>query len=621
MCGINGLFGLEQIADPRGTVESMNSRIAHRGPDAQGVKHFDKACLGHVRLSIIDLSHGADQPMCDASGRYTIVFNGEVYNFKEIKERLKDYPFRTHSDTEVILAAYIEWGAAALQLFNGMFALAIWDDVEKELFLARDRVGIKPLYYSQTGQAFLFSSEIKGLLASNMIAPKLNKAALPDYLAYQTVHEPRTMLEDVYVLPAAHYMILHDTEQEITRYWSPGQSRSDVKMADRATVCKEIKELLSASVERRMISDVPFGAFLSGGIDSSAMVGLMSELSATQLSTFSVTFDESEFSEARYARMVSERFKTAHHEIALSPDRFLEELPAALAGMDHPSGDGPNTYIVSKVTKAEGITVAISGLGGDELFAGYDLFKHGASIMDKPWLSQYPMFLRKMAAWGYQKYRPGIPSKKAASLLTSLRMELPHIYPILRQTLLDDDIAALLGSKEFDTGMRSALMENRDHWAGLPQLSQISIAEMETYMRNVLLRDTDQMSMLSALEVRVPFLDHTLIEYLIGVPDEFKYPHSPKALLIDSLDGLLPREIIDRPKMGFTLPWKEWMLKDLRPFCEERLSSLKERNILSATAIDNLWSRFERGDGDMTWSRAWPLIVLENWMQEHGVQT
>ncbi len=621
MCGINALFGLEDIPAPQETVERMNARIEHRGPDARGVRLFDKACLGHLRLSIIDLSHSADQPMSDASGRYTIVFNGEVYNFTEIKERLRDYPFRTHSDTEVILAAYAAWGPAALQLFNGMFAMAIWDDQEKELFIARDRVGIKPLYYSQQGQTMLLSSEIKGILASGMVEPRLNKAVLPEYLAYQTVHEPNTLLEDVFMLPAAHYMVLKDSEQELNRYWSPGQSRTDEPIVDRAEVTRQVRNLLSKSVERRMIADVPFGAFLSGGIDSSAMVGLMSELSSTQVSTFSVSFGASEFSEAPYARMVSERFKTAHHEIELRPERFLEELPHALKEMDHPSGDGPNTYVVSKVTKAAGITVAISGLGGDELFAGYDLFKYARSAMDKPWLSQYPMFMRKIVAWCYQKYRPGIAGRKAASILTSLKMELPYIYPIMRQAMLDDDIASLIGDRAFDTGMKTRILEMKDHWAGLPGLSQVSIAEMETYMRNVLLRDTDQMSMLHALEVRVPFLDHSLIEYLISVPDEFKYPHSPKALLIDSLDGLLPPEIIDRPKMGFTLPWKHWMLHELKPFCEERLTALKERDLMVPSAIDDLWKRFERGEVDITWSRIWPLIVLEHWIQEHDVQT
>ena len=621
MCGINGLFGLEQLDDARSIVERMNTGIAHRGPDANEIKLFDKTCLGHLRLSIIDLNSAADQPMTDASGRFTIVFNGEVYNFEDIKKSLADYPFRTQSDTEVILAAYATWGPAALQLFNGMFAMAIWDEQEKELFIARDRVGIKPLYYSQQNQTLIFSSEIKGLLASGLISPRLNKEVLPEYLAYQTVHDPNTLLQDVFMLPAAHYMILKDAEQEIIRYWSPGQSRSALPMTDRASVCKDIRSLLSESVERRMISDVPFGAFLSGGIDSSAMVGLMAELSNTQVSTFSVSFDESEFSEASYARLIADTFKTAHHDIVLSPNQFLEELPRALAKMDHPSGDGPNTYVVSKATKEAGITVAISGLGGDELFAGYDLFKHSRAIMDRPWLSQYPMFMRKMVAWCYRKYKPGIASRKASSLLTALRMELPYIYPVMRQTLLDDEIKALLAESSFDTGMKARIQESKDHWAGLAKLSQVSIAEMDTYMRSVLLRDTDQMSMLHALEVRVPFLDHTLIEYMISVPDEFKYPHSPKALLVDSLDGLLPREIIDRPKMGFTLPWKEWMLKELRPFCVERLSALKERNILAPKAIDSLWSRFEKGDAQVTWSRIWPLVVLENWIEIHDVQT
>lgn len=620
MCGINGLYGLETIQDPRSIVESMNLALAHRGPDASGVELSSNACLGHRRLSIIDLNSSADQPMKDASGRYTMVFNGEVYNFKELKERLPDYPFRTQSDSEVVLAAYIEWGAAALQWFNGMFALAIWDEEEQELFIARDRVGIKPVYYTFQEGTLVFSSEVRAILASKLISPKLNRDGLTEYLHYQTVHAPNTLLEGVMMLPAGHYMRVKDTEQEIEKYWDPAltsQNSSDLSVE---AVHGRINDLLYTSVERRLISDVPFGAFLSGGIDSSAMVGIMSDVSTTQVSTFSVVFDDSEFSEAEYARMVADKFSTAHHEIKLSPDDFLRMLPDALAAMDHPSGDGPNTYVVSKVTKAAGITVAISGMGGDELFAGYPHFMHCYSAMEKKWINQYPMALRKLVAPLLRQFKPGIAGKKAAKILCSLKMDLPHLYPIMRQLLMDSDISKLLSGNKVKNPLYERLGSHAEDWSKLPLLSQVSLAELDTYLRDVLLRDTDQMSMAHALEVRVPFLDHELIEFVTGVSDEMKFPTSPKSLLVDSLNGLLPREIIDRPKMGFTLPWVHWMKNELREFCEEHIAALKERAIMDPSALESLWQRFLKNDSEITWARIWPLIVLENWMQRHDVQ-
>jgi asparagine synthase (glutamine-hydrolysing) len=621
MCGINGLFGLETISDPRSSVDRMNNALAHRGPDASGVEVLSNACLGHRRLSIIDLSPSADQPMTDSSGRYTMVFNGEVYNFQSVKEKLPDYPFTTSSDSEVVLAAYAEWGSAALQWFNGMFALAIWDAEEQEMFIARDRIGIKPLYYSFQKGTLIFSSEIKALLASELVTPKLDRRSLLEYLTYQTVHDPGTMLEDVRMLPAGHYMVLRDEDHEVVKYWDAAHSVKDSSRMTEVQVQSKINDLLHESVERRLISDVPFGAFLSGGIDSSAMVGLMSEVSTTQLSTFSVTFDDSEFSEAKYARIVAEKFKTAHHEIQLSPDDFLGLLPDALNAMDHPSGDGPNTYVVSKVTKEAGITVAISGMGGDELFAGYPHFIHCHSAMDKKWVSQYPMALRKLVSPVIRALKPGIPGKKLAKIITSQRMDLPHLYPIMRQVLMNDEVSALLGGDTCHNVMHERLLSYQETWSRLPKLSQISMAEMDTYMRNVLLRDTDQMGMAHALEVRVPFLDHELIEFILGVSDEFKFPSTPKSLLVDSLSGLLPREIINRPKMGFTLPWVHWMRNELREFCESHLEALKGRGILDPEAMDTLWKRFLNNDNEITWSRVWHLVVLEKWMQNHDVQT
>lgn len=621
MCGINGLYGLEDIDNPSALIAKMNAALAHRGPDAEGITANDHIALGHKRLSIIDLDASSNQPIQDSTGRFTMVFNGEIYNFKEVKSKLTSYSFRTQGDSEVVLAAYMTWGPACLQELNGMFALAIWDNEKQELFLARDRMGIKPLYTAWVGNTLIFSSEIKALLAAGLKAPKLDTERLSEYLMYQTVHEPNTILEGVSMLPSAHYSIINEGGEKLVRYWAPSQGLNQAKGLDEKQTRARIKELLHASVERRMISDVPFGAFLSGGIDSSAMVGLMSGMSDTAISTFSVSFDEGEFSEAKYARLVAERFNTNHQEIRLKPDDFLETLPEALNAMDHPSGDGPNTYVVSKVTKQAGITVAISGLGGDELFAGYGLFEHGHRAMSNPWISQHPMFLRKLLAGAYSKFKPGIAGQKAAKLLTRHRMELAHVYPILRQTLMDRQIGELLlNPKDAESNMGAELQSEKELWVGLPRLGQISFAEMSTYLRSVLLRDTDQMSMLHALEVRVPFLDHQLVEFVMGVSDELKYPSTPKRLLTESLADLLPREIIDRPKMGFTLPWQHWMKHEMRAYCQSRIEGLAQRAPFHSRGVLGLWEQFLKDDPMVSWSRVWPLIVLENWLQTHNVE-
>ncbi|NNC84411.1 MAG: asparagine synthase (glutamine-hydrolyzing) [Flavobacteriales bacterium] len=619
MCGINGVFGLEHISGPEIIMERMNQRTAHRGPDAAGIRLFDNVVLGHRRLAIIDLSSDADQPMNTPDGRYCLVFNGEIYNFQEIRSELVSYDFRTDSDSEVLLAAYATWGPACLQKLNGMFSMAIWDDQEKTLFIARDRMGIKPLYYSFQDTSLVFSSEIKGLLASELVSPRLNHKVLDEYLAYQTVHDPNTLLEGVHMLPAGHYMMVNDSEHHVRQYWDCLES--PLRKEFSGEVHTEIEKRLYDSVERRMISDVPIGAFLSGGIDSSIMVGIMSRMTETQISSFSVVFDEQEFSEAPYARMIADRFHTAHHEIELSPDDFLSLLPDSLQAMDHPSGDGPNTYVVSKVTKEAGLTVAISGLGGDELFAGYPHFLHAHNALSRPWIAQYPMVMRKLLASIVKQFKTGISGAKASRILTSLRMELEYIYPIMRESLLRDERQGLLNSTSKENPLAHKLSNFSDRWKQLPILSQISIAELETYLRSVLLRDTDQMSMAHALEVRVPFLDHELVEYVLRVDDESKYPHSPKRLLLDSVPGLLPDEVIHRPKMGFTLPWEQWLKADLREFAQRMIDHLDERRIFRPNAVRDLWKRFLKGDARVTWARVWPLIVLENWIEIYGVET
>lgn len=636
MCGINGIFGLQDSNDSKLRVGQMNNAMSHRGPDDHGVFNDGSATLGHRRLSIIDLSSAGHQPMTSSDGRYTIVYNGELYNYKALRfdlsrasrstsgETQQSYLFETNTDTEVIIAAYARWGADCLHRFNGMYAFAIWDNQTRELFIARDRMGIKPLYYSQQGDALVFASELRSVLASGLVARKLNKRSLVDYLRYQTVHAPSTIIDNVSMLLPGHYITISEAGFKIFRYWTlPVKSNNEIAGKSYKEICTDVHSLLGDAVERRLVADVPFGAFLSGGIDSSAIVGLMSRVQHDKVKTFSVVFDEKDFSEAQYAQMIAKKFDTDHHEIHLRVSDFLEELPNALKAMDHPSGDGPNTYVVSKATRGAGITMALSGLGGDELFAGYDIFPRMLQLHKKRWLEMVPGFMRVMAGNALKSRKPGVQAEKMAELLRLKHFDLSSAYPLSRQVLLDKQVRSLLKNKDLPANRVFEIMAELASRSAkdLPMLSKVSSAEISTYMQNVLLRDTDQMSMAHALEVRVPFLDYTLVEYVMSVPDKYKEPHTPKKLLVDSLGDLLPPEIVNRPKMGFSFPWKHWMKNELKGFCEERLTALSKRELFDGDGVMQLWRSFLADDPRVTWSRVWPLVVLENWMQENKIES
>lgn len=622
MCGINGIIGLRDTIDASIRIARMNNRLSHRGPDADGAHVEDGIALGHRRLSIIDTSSAGNQPFHSFDGKQTLVFNGEIYNYRELKSEL-NYPFSTGSDTEVLLAAYRQWGLSFLNKLNGMFAFALWDEERQQLIIARDRIGIKPLYYCQKGDLLAFSSEIRSLLESDIVERRLNKDVIDEYLRYQTVHAPRTIVQGIYMLEPGHYIVSNDSGLEIKKWWGLAENANPVS-ANRSENLSEIFNLLQDSVSLRMRADVAFGAFLSGGIDSSAVVGLMASVSTQPIETFSVTFNEKSFSEASYADLIAKRFNTHHNEIRLTAEDFMNDVPHALFSMDHPSGDGPNTYVVSKVTKASGVTMALSGLGGDELFAGYPVFTQATDMLSKRWLASFPKFLRKLAGEGMKLSSPGIASAKKAEALLLDYFDLEHFYPLSRQTLTDKQSKSLLREKSLHVNpVKRQLVEMLDPKGSgfkLPYLSQVSLAEISTYMQNVLLRDTDQMSMAHALEVRVPFLDHRLVSYVLSVNDIHKYPHTPKKLLTDSLGTLLPREIIDRPKMGFTLPWDSWMRSTLKSYCEDGLQQLQQHPAFDAEGITTLWKQFENRNPMVSFSRVWALVVLGHWMKNNRIE-
>ncbi|MCG8576082.1 MAG: asparagine synthase (glutamine-hydrolyzing) [Flavobacteriales bacterium] len=621
MCGINGIYQYAGRSFDTSIVQKMNETLAHRGPDAEGLYDDAHIVLGHRRLSIIDPEKGSNQPFKSADGRYVMVFNGEIYNYREIKSQLADYPYQTKGDTEVVLAAYIKYGENCLRMFNGMFAFAIWDSLDKKLFIARDRLGIKPLYYYRTDDRLIFSSSIKSILNTGLIPKKLSKESLIDYMRYQTVHAPQTIIEGVYMLMPGQTMTLNEEEGTVFRtYWSPTRDfeKASLSLSD---VQEKVRTKLSESVERRLTADVPFGAFLSGGIDSSIIVAMMAE-QLDKVDTFSVVFKEDDFSEAPFAREIAQRYQTNHHEIELSVTEFKDLIPTALSFMDHPSGDGPNTFVVSKKTREAGIKMALSGLGGDELFGGYSVFNQIPELQAKKWLDSFPYYMRKPLAGIYHGLKGTIESAKIKEILKLQYFDLEYIYQFYRQVLMDDQIKKLVSTpltpnRSFNI-VHDLVGYKTEGW-NLQPLARISVAEMSTYMQNVLLRDADQMSMANGLELRVPFLDHELVSYVLGVSDKIKKPITPKKLLVDSCKDLIPESIYNREKMGFVLPYEKWMKEELRSYCEEQLEVLKKINYISAPELDKLWKKFLAGHKSISWSRLWPLVVLGYWIKENQI--
>jgi asparagine synthase (glutamine-hydrolysing) len=618
MCGIAGILQFNGTV-PAGAIRLMTEAMAHRGPDAMNFFEEDRLALGHRRLSIIDLSTAADQPFTDPSGRYVMVFNGEIYNYREVKLLLPDHPFHTTSDTEVLLAAYLTWGADFLEHMRGMFALAIWDRQEKTLFLARDRMGVKPLYYYNDGNCLVFASEIRAILASGLVAKRLNQAALLEYFSFQSVTGPDSLIEGIRELEAGSWRKLSGNKTAAKRYWDVTRTSVDFDFADKTGVKTRVNELMLQSVKRRLVSDVPVGAFLSGGIDSSAIVGLMAQAGPDRPNTFNIAFNEAEFDESHYAELIAKKFNTNHTRLLLKPTDFLTELQNALDAMDTPSGDGINTYVVSKAIRKNGMTVALSGVGGDELFAGYPIFKQYSTLRQLGFLWKLPQGLRNVAAG----FLPGSlhgRSGRIKQLLRSPSCSIEAFYPVFRQILSPELIGELTSLSYDGSAVDKELTKRCGNIDRLPQLSQVSVAEYLGYTQHTLLKDTDQMSMAVSLEVREPFFDQDLVEFVLAVPDGLKEPTYPKSLLVESLAPLLPGEIVHRKKQGFLFPWSFWLKNELRGFCEEKINNMAGRPFINGPRLISYWQNFLAGDRDTRWAEIWLFVVLEYWLEKNGIE-
>jgi asparagine synthase (glutamine-hydrolysing) len=492
-----------------------------------------------------------------------------------------------------------------------MFSLALYDKSLNKTFLVRDRLGIKPLYYYCCEEFIGFSSEIRSLLDSGLIPRKLDSSRLYEYMAFQTVYDPNTLVENIKSLEAGCYLEIDHLKLNVNKscWWDMRTERRDMS---RSEARLKLKEIFYSAVETRLTSDVPFGAFLSGGIDSSAIVGAMSDISSEPIETFNVSFAEEEFSEAKYARIISEINKTRHHEIQLSPDEFLKLLPQALGYIDHPSGDGLNTWIVSRAIKEQGITMALSGLGGDELFGGYSIFRRMKYLNAIRLLWLVPTSIRENMGNMISSVAPSVYSQKVCDLLSMGRFDLRKIHSISREVLHEKQISQLLNESEgkYKEDFCSSVDVNFI-------FSETSVCELSTYMRSVLLRDSDQMSMAHSLELRVPFLDHRLVEFALSLPDHLK--SYPKRLLVESLKDKLPDVIVNRPKMGFVFPWQYWLKNELYSFSKRNMELLSQRTYFDESSVLSLWGDFMGNNPKVNYSRIWPLVVLNHWMERNGI--
>ncbi len=612
MCGIAGHISNSSKSFD---ISPVLAAMQQRGPDATATYRHNLATLGHTRLSIIDTSSLANQPMLSADGRYALVFNGEIFNYKALKQLCIEYNFITQSDTEVILAIYAKYGIDCVKHLEGQFAFAVWDNVENTLFLGRDRMGEKPLYYYHSQNEFIFASSLKALLKSGIVSKEISEQGLIEYLSFQSVTEPYTIINDVFTLPSGSYALLQNNELNIHTYWTSTDivpiSTSDISYNEAVL---QTKDLLTKSVASQMMSDVPLGAFLSGGIDSSVIVALMAECSTQRINTFSIGFEDKKYDESYYAQLLANKYNTKHHAFKLEADFFIQNLPDIFKYMDSPSGDGPNTFLVSKMTKQEGITVALSGLGGDELFVGYKNFLHYYNAQKYSAFWKLPQAFRNAISESVHQFSG---FNKVAEVIAQPSPSIEHLYPISRRVYSKKELKLLLPEyKSYASVLKIQLSElSKNFPENGSILSQYSIAEFNAYTKNTLLRDSDAMGMAHSLEIRVPFFDKNLVEFVLALPDEYKYPHSQKRLLVEAMEGKLPVEIYDRPKKGFSFPWQDWLLNEMSGFIQESLEKLSQRGIFEPLYLQSLELKFAENHKNATWSKIWLLVVLENWLQ------
>lgn len=588
MCGIVGVYNYGNPAVPleAATIVRMRDSMAHRGPDDAGIFVSPDGVLGlgHRRMSILDLSSLGHQPMATVDGRYWIVFNGEIYNFRELRPDLESrgYTFRSTSDTEVLLALFAEYGPAMLDRLRGMFALAIWDTREERLWLARDRIGIKPLYYTCQNGRFLFASEIKAILAFPGISRAVHLPGLHHYLSFLTTPAPLTLFDGIYKLPAGHTLTVERTGNvRVGEWWDVFSDGCTSTTADEATLAQRTLELLRESIRYRMVSDVPFGVFLSGGIDSSTNVALMAELMDRPVETFSIGFaGEERYNEFQYARQIAERFRTNHHEVQIGVRDLIDFLPHLIHHQDEPIADPVcvPVYFVARLAKQYGVTVCQVGEGSDELFCGYPLWgwfvrvagwNRLFGVLPKPLRRMAPALLRaagKHHGLPYECLRRGAEGETifwsgAEAFFETQKAAL--LTPWVRQRV------GRLSSYDVVLGHRRRFLERTP---SPDALTWMGYMDLKLRLPELLLMRVDKMTMATAVEARVPFLDHEFVRFAMGIPQAIKFRDGElKHLLKRAVRNVIPDAIIDRRKQGFGVPVAEWFLRELGPVVRDSL--------------------------------------------------
>jgi asparagine synthase (glutamine-hydrolysing) len=625
MCGIAGFVESVGTARPpeerAALLDRMCRRIAHRGPDDQGAEVIGRAAVGMRRLSIIDLA-GGHQPMSGCDPRVRIVFNGEIYNYRELQRDLeaRGHEFHTRSDTETIVHAYEEFGDSCVERLRGMFAFAIWDARAERLFVARDRAGEKPLYYTLTrGGSFVFGSELKCLLEHPEVRRDVDPAALDSYLTFGYVPEPQSVFRDIFKLEAGMRLVFEGGKFTTGQYWD-FPTRPDPAPRDEAACVEELRALLDDAVRAMLVADVPLGAFLSGGVDSSTIVGLMSRATNAPVKTFSIGFREDSFDELKYARLAAKHFQTDHRELIVTPEvcQLVDEL---ILHFDEPFADQSSipTYLVSKLAR-EHVKVVLSGDGGDELFAGYTRY---AVERRRNLFARLPRFLRRGFLPPVSRRLPH--GARGRNFIHNVALDATERYidnvsvfnDLAKPALYTADFRRALAGSESPAARFRAVAERCP--SGYP-LARMLYLDSKTYLPGDILTKVDRMSMAVSLEARVPLLDHRLIEFAARLPASLKMRGAEsKYIFKRAVRGLVPDEILDRPKQGFGVPIGEWINRELRERIRDTFADARTRTrgLVEMAYVDVLLDEHERGRRDHS-NALWSLFILELWHRAYA---
>jgi asparagine synthase (glutamine-hydrolysing) len=632
MCGINGIAlssRSRREIDVR-ALERMRDVLTHRGPDDAGLYTDGRVGLGHRRLSIVDVAAG-HQPMTNEDGRLRITYNGEIYNHADFREELerRGHTYRTHCDTETILHLYEERGPACVEALRGMFAFAVWDEKESELFIARDRLGVKPLYYVHTDDGSLFfASEIKALFEAGALRPELNHAALPDYLANHATSGDETLFRGVKRLLPGHRMLWRDGELKIEKYWdvhfAPEENEGNARRSDEDYVA-EWDELFRESVRLRLMADVPLGMFLSGGVDSSAIAAVMSGMVDEPVKTFSVAFAEREANELEYARTVARAFGTDHHEVVVSPEDFFDALPRLVWHEDEPIAH-PSSVALNFVSRlaARHVKVVLTGEGSDEMLAGYARYRK--TVYNLAVGARYHRLAPAPLRRAVRSAINGLPAgskvrQKLSRTFLCLAPDIETIYfdnfsvfsRAMQSSLLTPEAREHVGT----TDPYRAVTEYLERTDAGTLLGRLLYVDTKTYLHELLMKQ-DQMSMAASIESRVPFLDHKLVEHTARLPERLKLRGwTTKYILRKAMEGVLPREILTRPKMGFPVPVGAWFRGRFRHVLDDYVTGERaaSRGLFDAAFVRELVARHQSGAENHS-ERLWALVNFEMWMRQ-----